>query len=67
MNSKDSDDRTATEVRDTLNRSLLGWSNYFCLGTRRSALRSVDQYVYLGALHRLSKKCTRAMVDRGSG
>jgi RNA-directed DNA polymerase len=34
------------EVRDTLNRSLLGWSNYFCLGTRRSALRSVDRYVY---------------------
>src|SRR6266700_2177372 len=34
------------EVRDTLNRSLLGWSNYFCLGTRRSAFRSVDRYVY---------------------
>jgi group II intron maturase len=27
-------------------RSLLGWSNYFCLRTRRSALRSVDRYVY---------------------
>jgi hypothetical protein len=25
------------EVRDTLNRSLRGWSNYFCYGTRRSA------------------------------
>src|SRR6266567_1282120 len=34
------------EVRDTLNCSLLGWSNYFCHGTRRSAFRSVDQYVY---------------------
>jgi len=34
------------EVRDTLNRSLLGWSNYFCFGTRRSASRSVDRYVY---------------------
>jgi RNA-directed DNA polymerase len=34
------------EVRDTLNRSLLGWSNYFCLGTCRSAFRSVDRYVY---------------------
>ena len=34
------------EVRDTLNRSLLGWSNYFCHGTRRSAFRSVDRYVY---------------------
>jgi RNA-directed DNA polymerase len=29
------------EVRDTLNRSLLGWSNYFCHGTRRSAFRGV--------------------------
>src|SRR5215831_11272447 len=33
------------EVRDTLNRSLRGWSNYFCYGTRRSAFRSVDHYV----------------------
>jgi len=31
------------EVRDTLNRSLRGWSNYFCYGTRRSAFRSVDR------------------------
>ena len=35
-----------SEVRDTLNRSLLGWSNYFCHGTRRSAFRSIDRYVY---------------------
>src|SRR5258707_8272356 len=35
-----------SEVRDTLNRSLLGWSNYFSYGTRRSALRGVDRYVY---------------------
>src|ERR1700722_11787614 len=34
------------EVRDTLNRSLRGWSNYFCYGTRRSACRSVDRYTY---------------------
>ena len=34
------------EVRDTLNRSLLGWSNYFCHGTCRSAFRGVDRYVY---------------------
>jgi RNA-directed DNA polymerase len=33
------------EVRDTLNRFLRGWSNYFCYGTRRSAFRSVDHYV----------------------
>jgi len=34
------------ELRDKLNRSLLGWSNYFCHGTRRSAFRSIDKYVY---------------------
>src|SRR6476619_3202530 len=34
------------EVRDRLNKSLLGWSNYFCHGTCRWAFRSVDRYVY---------------------
>src|SRR6202140_5340705 len=34
------------EVCDTLNSSLSGWSNYFCYGTRRSAFRGVDRYVY---------------------
>ena len=34
------------EVRDTLNRSLRGWSNYFSYGTRRSVFRGVDRYVY---------------------
>src|SRR6266404_3531058 len=34
------------EVHDTLNTPLLGWSNYFCHGTRRSAYRGVDRYVY---------------------
>jgi len=29
-----------------LNSSLRGWSGYFCYGTRRSAFRSVDHYVY---------------------
>jgi RNA-directed DNA polymerase len=33
------------EVRDTLNRFLRGWSNYFCHGTRRPAFRGVDFYV----------------------
>jgi len=33
------------EVRDTLNRSLRGWSNYFCYGTRGDAFRSIDHYV----------------------
>src|SRR5258708_7087755 len=34
------------EVRDTLNQSLLGWSNYFSYCTRRSVFRGVDRYVY---------------------
>jgi RNA-directed DNA polymerase len=33
------------EVRDTLNRSLRGWSIYFCYGTRGDAFRSIDHYV----------------------
>jgi RNA-directed DNA polymerase len=33
------------EVRDELNRSLRGWSSYFCFGTRVEASRSVDHYV----------------------
>jgi Group II intron, maturase-specific domain/ABC transporter substrate binding protein len=34
------------EVRDKLNRSLRGWSNYFGYGSRSRAYRSVDQYVF---------------------
>jgi len=34
------------ELRDTLNRSLLGWSNYFSQGTCRPACCSIDHYVY---------------------
>src|SRR5262245_55883798 len=34
------------DVRDTLNRSLRGWSNYFCHGTRRPVFRGVDFFVY---------------------
>jgi RNA-directed DNA polymerase len=34
------------EVRDKLNRSLGGWSNYFGYGSRSKAYRSVDQYVF---------------------
>ena len=33
------------EVRDDLNRSLRGWSNYFNLGSTVAAFRSVDHYV----------------------
>jgi len=53
------------EVRDTLNRSLLGWSNYFCHGTRRSAFRGIDRYVYervrdfLARRHKVAGRGTR--------
>jgi RNA-directed DNA polymerase len=33
------------EVRDTLNRSLRGWSNYFSYGTHQSVFRGIDHYV----------------------
>jgi RNA-directed DNA polymerase len=54
-----------TSERDTLNRSLRGWSNYFCVGTRRSAFRGVDRYVYervrdfLARRHKLAGRGTR--------
>ena len=53
------------EVRDTLNRFLRGWSNYFCYGTRRSAFRSVDRYTYerardfLARRHKVAGRGTR--------
>ena len=53
------------EVRDTLNRSLLGWSNYFCHGTRRSAFNSIDRYIYervrdfLARRHKVAGRGTR--------
>src|SRR5262245_51170721 len=34
------------KVRDKLNRSLRGWSNYFRYGSRSKAYRSIDQYVF---------------------
>jgi RNA-directed DNA polymerase len=33
------------DVRDELNRTLRGWSNYFCHGTRRPVFRAIDHYV----------------------
>ena len=52
------------EVRDTLNRSLLGWSNYFCHGTCRSAFRGVDQYVYERVRDFLARR--HKMAGRGT-
>ena len=53
------------EVRDALNMSLSGWSNYFPYGTRRSAFRGVDRYVYervrdfLARRHKVAGRGTR--------
>jgi RNA-directed DNA polymerase len=52
------------EVRDTLNRSLLGWSNYFYHGTCRSAFRGVDQYVYERVRDFLARR--HKMAGRGT-
>jgi RNA-directed DNA polymerase len=37
---------TWPEVRDQINRRLRGWAAYFSLGTRYSAYRAADNYVY---------------------
>jgi RNA-directed DNA polymerase len=53
------------ELRDTLNRYLRGWSNYFCHGTRRATFRAVDRYVYervrdfLARRHQVAGRGTR--------
>jgi RNA-directed DNA polymerase len=53
------------EVRDQLNSSLRGWSNYFCLGTRQGIFRAVDRYVYervrdfLARRHKVAGRGTR--------
>ena len=52
------------EVRDTLNRSLLGWSNYFCYGTCRSAFRGIDRYVYERVRDFLARR--HKMAGRGT-
>jgi RNA-directed DNA polymerase len=44
------------EVRDKLNRSLRGWSNYFGYGSRSKAYRSVDQYVFERARRFLARR-----------
>ena len=45
MNASPSKKSVQRQVRDELNRSLRGWSSYFCFGTRVEASRSVDRYV----------------------
>src|ERR1700691_4705536 len=43
------------EVRDRLNATLRGWSNYFCLGDRYTAYRAVNHHVY---------QCVRVFLRR---
>ena len=50
------------EVRDRLNRKLRGWSGYFSYGTRLTAYRAVDNYVYQAVRHFLRR---RHKVGRG--
>jgi RNA-directed DNA polymerase len=52
------------EVRDTLNRSLHGWSNYFCHGSRRQAFRSADFYVRERVRNFLARR--HKMAGRGN-
>jgi RNA-directed DNA polymerase len=52
------------DVRDTLNRTLRGWSNYFCYGTRRPAFRAVDHYVYERVRDFLARR--HKVVGRGT-
>jgi RNA-directed DNA polymerase len=47
---------TWPDVRDQLNRMLLGWSAYFSYGTRLQAYRAVDYHVYDRVRHFLCKR-----------
>ena len=65
------------EVRDDLNRTLRGWSNYFNLGSPVAEFRSVDHYVrervraFLARRHKVAGRGTRRFTwdvihqDRG--
>jgi RNA-directed DNA polymerase len=50
------DQGTWPEVRDRLNRLLLGWSNYFRYGTRLPAYRAVDNHVAARVRHFLRRR-----------
>ena len=44
------------DVRDRLNRTLRGWQNYFSYGSRATAYRAVDNYVYASARQFLRRR-----------
>jgi len=60
---------TWPEVRDRLNRILLGWSNYFSYGTRLQAYRAVDNHVaervryFLRQRHHVRTRGTRLLAN----
>jgi len=60
---------TWPEVRDRLNRILLGWSNYFSYGTRLQAYRAVDNHVaervryFLRQRHHVCTRGTRVLAN----
>ncbi len=60
---------TWEQVRDRLNRSLRGWSNYFSYGTRLPAYRAVDNFVgqrvrgFLQRRHKVQSRGTRRFSD----
>ena len=59
----------AETMVETLNRKLLGWSNYFCLGSVSKAYRAVDQHTtrrlrqWLCAKHQAARQGTRPFSD----
>ncbi len=44
------------DVRDRLNRTLRGWRTYFSYGSRATAYRAVDNYVYASVRHFLCRR-----------
>jgi RNA-directed DNA polymerase len=52
------------DICDQLNSSLRGWSNYFCLGTRRAAFRAVERYTYERVRDFLARR--HKMAGRGT-
>jgi RNA-directed DNA polymerase len=45
------------EIRDGLNRVRRGWATYFSYGSRATAHRAVDNYVYTSVRHFLRRRC----------
>ncbi len=61
--------REAREVVEQLNRTMIGWANYFCLGPVSKAYRAVDQHArkrlrqWLCAKHQVAGRATGTFPD----